>query len=97
MKFDVGHVARLANLPLSKKELVKLEGELGHTLENIERLKEVDTSKIEGTNEVNNLMNVWREDVASPSLSQAEALMNAKKTHRGFFVVPAILEGCGIT
>lgn len=93
MKIDITHVARLANLPISETEKKKLKKQLEETLDYIERLKEIDTSKVEGTNEVNNLKNVWREDVATPSLSQEKALMNAKRTYNGFFVVPAILEG----
>ena len=37
------------------------------------------------------LKDIWREDVVKPSLSQEEALMNAKNTYNGFFVVPVIL------
>jgi aspartyl-tRNA(Asn)/glutamyl-tRNA(Gln) amidotransferase subunit C len=92
MKIDITHIAKLANLPLTDSEKNKLEKQLEETLEYVDHLKEIDTSKVEGTNEVNNLVNVWREDEVRPSLSQEKALMNAKRTYKKFFVVPAILE-----
>lgn len=92
MKIDIAHTAKLANLPLSESEKNKMTKQLEETLEYIGRLKEIDTSNVEGTNEVNNLVNVWREDEVKPSLSQEKALMNAKNTYNGFFVVPVILE-----
>lgn len=91
-KIDINHVATLANIPLQDNEKEVLEKQLEATLEHVERLSEIDTAKVEGTNEVTGLKNVWREDVVEPSLFQAEALMNAKKVHNGFFVVPVILE-----
>ncbi len=92
MKIDISHVAKLANLPISAKEKKSLAEQLEETLKHVERLKEIDTASIAETNEVNNLVNVWRDDKVIPSLSQESALMNAKKTYKGFFVVPAILE-----
>ena len=93
MKIDISHVAKLANVPLSPAEKNSLNKQLEDILEYINRLNEIDTSKVEETNEVNNLVNIWREDEVRPSLSQKEALMNAIRTHNGFFVVNAILEG----
>lgn len=92
MQIDITHIAKLANLPLDESEKNKLKKQLEETLEYVGRLKEIDTSKVEGTNEVNNLVNVWREDEVGTSLSQEKALMNAKRTYKGFFVVPVILE-----
>ena len=91
MKINVKHVAKLANLTLSPKDEIRFEKQLEATLSHVARLKDIDTSKITGTNEVTSLENVLRQDVARPSLSQKDALKNAKKTHNGFFVVPALL------
>jgi aspartyl-tRNA(Asn)/glutamyl-tRNA(Gln) amidotransferase subunit C len=91
MKINVSRVARLANLPLSSPEKNSLNKQLEETLEYVNRLNVIDTSKVEETNEVNNLVNIWREDEVKPSLSQKEALMNARHIHNGFFVVPFIL------
>lgn len=91
-KINIKHVATLANLPIPEEKLEKLEKQLETTIEHVDRLSEIDTSKITGTNEVTKLSNVTREDVVEPSLTQEEALSNAKATHNGFFVVPVIIE-----
>jgi len=91
-KIDVKHVAKLANLTLTPGEEAKLEKQLSETLSYIENLKEIDTLRVETTNQVTGLENVTREDVSKPSLSQEEALSNSKSTHNGLFEVPAILE-----
>lgn len=91
-KININHVAKLANLPIAQEKLKKLETQLETTIEHVDRLAEIDTSHITGTNEVTNLSNVTRDDIVEPSLSQEEALQNASKTYNGFFVVPVIIE-----
>jgi aspartyl-tRNA(Asn)/glutamyl-tRNA(Gln) amidotransferase subunit C len=92
MKLDVKHIAKLANLPITKDEEKKLEIQLSETLSYIEILKEVDTKNVEPTAHVTGLENVTRDDKATPSLTQKQALANAKNEHNGFFIVNAILE-----
>jgi aspartyl-tRNA(Asn)/glutamyl-tRNA(Gln) amidotransferase subunit C len=91
MKINISRVAMLASLPIPTAEKDSLDKQLEATLDHVNRLKKIDTSKVEETNQVNNLVNIWREDVVKPSLSQEDALMNAKNTYKGFFVVPVIL------
>lgn len=92
MKFDISHIATLANLPLSDEEKKKLEKQLEETLSYIANLKEVNTTGIDPTSQVTGLENVTREDRVEPSLSQKQALQNAKATEKGMFKVNAILE-----
>ena len=93
MKIDVPHVAKLANLSISKEEQKKFESQLSSILQYVNKLKEVDTKNVETTSQVTGLENVTREDKTTPSLSQEEVLKNAKATHNGFFKVKAILTG----
>ena len=92
MKLDVKHIAKLANLPLDEQEEKKLETQLTETLDYIKILQEVDTNNVQPTAHVTGLENITREDTASSSLTQQEALSNTKKQHNGFFIVNAILE-----
>ncbi|MBI2032801.1 MAG: Asp-tRNA(Asn)/Glu-tRNA(Gln) amidotransferase subunit GatC [Candidatus Levybacteria bacterium] len=92
MKFDISHVAKLANLPLSEKEKTKFGKQLEETLEYIENLNEVDTSNIEPADNITGLQNISRKDTSSPSLSQDEALSNTKSKHNGMFKVKGILD-----
>lgn len=92
MKIDVSHVAKLANLPLKPEEKEKFEKQLSEILSYVEKLKEVDTKRVEITSQVTGLENVTREDETSPSLTQEEALSSTKSKHNGLFKVKAILD-----
>lgn len=91
---DVKHLAKLANLPVSSDRMTKLNGQIEATFEYIQIIQQTDTSSLAETNQVTGLSNVTRSDVVDDSrtLTQAQALQNAKHTHNGYFVVPAILE-----
>ena len=102
MKFDVAHVSKLANLTLSVEEKKKLEKQLEETIEYVKELEEVDTNGIQPTSQVTGLENVTREDEIKPSLTQGQALKNAKpaspdggqggSAYNGFFKVKGILQ-----
>lgn len=91
MKFDIAHVAKLANLTLTEEEKKKFETQLEETVDYIEGLSEVDTEGVEPVSQVTGLENITREDEITPSLSQEEALKNAKSTQNGYFKVKGIL------
>ena len=91
MVIDLKHIAKLANIPLKDEEAEKLKKELEETIEHIQRLNEIDTSKVSGTNTVTNCENVTREDLSSPSLPR-EKIIYQVATHNGLFVVPAIFD-----
>lgn len=92
MLLNIKHIAKLANLPIKKKDEKKLESELIETLDYIEILNDIDTKNVEPTNHVTGLENVTRKDESSASLTQAQALSNTKNHKNGFFIVDAILE-----
>ena len=90
----VDYVAALAKLNPRSEERDTLKKQLDETIKYISKLKEIDTSDVPLTSQVTGLKNVFREDVIDESrmFSQSEALKNAKRTHKGFFVIDAILE-----
>ena len=90
---DVEHVAFLARLRLTDEELVRLEGQLNHILDQYAKLSELDTSAIPPTAQTIELENILRDDVARPSLDPEDVLRNAPDRDGEFFVVPAILGG----
>lgn len=92
MKINVPHIAKLANLPLTDEEIKKFDVQLEETLKYIEKLNEVDTKNVQPTSNVTGLENITREDIAKPSLTQKQALVNAKNAFKGSFVVDAILD-----
>jgi len=90
----VGHIANLANIPVTAEEEKQLAEGFNATLKVVNQLNEIDTTNIEPTHQVTGLVNVFREDVVDEHqmFTQEQALANAKNTHNGYFVVDQILE-----
>jgi aspartyl-tRNA(Asn)/glutamyl-tRNA(Gln) amidotransferase subunit C len=61
-KEEVKHIAKLARLGLSEKEIEKYQKELSKILDYIEKLKEVNVSNIKATFHPLKIKNVVRED-----------------------------------
>lgn len=91
MKVDVLHIAKLANLTLTKEEVEQYEQQLSSILAYIDKLQTLDTKDTKETSQVTGLENITVNDKTEPSLSQEEALSNAKDTHNGFLKVKGIL------
>ncbi|MDQ2959511.1 MAG: Asp-tRNA(Asn)/Glu-tRNA(Gln) amidotransferase subunit GatC [Candidatus Dormibacteraeota bacterium] len=89
---DVFHVALLARLGLGDEERRRMGAELDLILEHISVLQHADISDVPETAQVGDLVNVWREDLSAPSLTQAAALANAPATDGEHFMVGAIQE-----
>ena len=89
---DVEYVARLARLALNQAEKERMRAQLDSILSYIDKLNELDTSAVEPTSHVLQMVNVFREDEVRPSLPQEEALANAPDRRDLFFRVPKILE-----
>ena len=90
---DVDHVAALARLALSDEERERMRDQLASILEQIAAIDELDTEAIAPTAQVNQLVNVMRDDVSRPSLPQSVALENAPRVRDGFFEVDTPLGG----
>ncbi len=88
----VEHVAELARLRFDEPEMERFTRQLNAILSYIDKLNELDTSGIEPTYHVLDLVNVFREDEVQPSLPQEAALVNAPERADGFFKVPRIVE-----
>jgi aspartyl-tRNA(Asn)/glutamyl-tRNA(Gln) amidotransferase subunit C len=64
---DVDHVAALARLALGDEERERMRDQLASILEQIAAIDELDTEAIAPTAQVNQLVNVMRDDVSRPS------------------------------
>ncbi len=89
---EVEHVALLARLGLTDEEIDRMQAQLSHILETIERLRDVDTSQVGPTAQVIALENVMRDDVARPGLDREAALANAPRREGPMLRVPVVLE-----
>ncbi len=91
-KEEVKHIAKLARLGLSEKEIEKMREELSKILDYIEKLKEVDVSKVEPTSHSIKVENVMRADESLKSKVQNSKLVEmAPDTKDGFVKVKSIL------
>ena len=90
-KKEVKHVAKLAHIGIHNKNLEKFQRQLSSILEYVDQLSELDTTGVDPTFQVTGLINIWREDEISPSLTQEEALQNAPMKHEGYFKVKRVL------
>lgn len=90
----VQKVAKLAKLTITAAQEEKFSTQLTSVIGYVSKIQSLDTVNVPETSQVTGSKNVFREDVVENSrmLTQEEALSNAKNTHDGFFVVPAIFE-----
>lgn len=86
------HVAQLARLEFKEEELDKFAEQLGNIIGYVEKLSELDTSRVEPTSHALDLSTPLREDVVNPWLSSDEALENAPLREGEFFAVPKFIE-----
>jgi len=105
---DVAYVADLANLELSAEEQAGMVRDLNSILDYMDRLNELDTSKVEAMAQVSDRHGIdhakqdgerfayaRREDILEglrKSLSQEKALENAPDADGTFFRVPKVIE-----
>ena len=90
-KKEVEHTAWLAHIELSEKEKTLFTEQFNDILDYFKKIDEIDTEDVEPTYHVLDLMNIYREDKAKPSLPKEEALKNAPKKEKQFLKAPRIV------
>lgn len=85
-------VAELSRLELSEEEMREFEAQLGDILKYVEKINELDTEKVDPTDHIVELMNVFRKDVVIDSLAVSEIEKIAPRFEDGHIVVPRIIE-----
>ncbi len=91
-QIDVKYVAHLARLSLTPEEERLFADQLGHVLEHMAQLEQLDVSQVEPTAHAVPQVNITRPDQARPSLPHEDAMRNAPAQANGLFVVPKIIE-----
>ena len=89
---DVEHVARLSRLALTDQEIERMREQLSGILAYIDKLRALDTARVEPTSHAVPMVNVMRADENTPCLSQDEALANAPERSGEYARVPKIIE-----
>jgi aspartyl-tRNA(Asn)/glutamyl-tRNA(Gln) amidotransferase subunit C len=89
---EVEKVAKLARLEVTSTEKDAFAKQLSQILTHVEKLRQYDTTGVEPTSTVFGQVNVFRDDVARPSLPVEKALANAPEREADGFCVPKIIE-----
>ena len=89
-KEEVKHIAKLARLGLSDKEIEKFQKELSSILDYVEKLKKVDVSKVQATSHPLELKNVIREDKDQKSEAGRKLVEMAPDKKEGYVKVKSI-------
>ena len=88
----VRHLASLARILVTDQEVETLAGELSVIVDAVASVNEAVKGDVVATSHPIPMSNVFREDVVTPSLTQAEALSGAPDAFDGRFRVNAILD-----
>ncbi len=89
---QVRHVAKLARIAMSDREVEALVPELNAILGWVEQLAKVDTAGVEPLTAVIDLKLRLRDDVVDDGDIRDNILANAPDAQHGFFAVPKVIE-----
>lgn len=89
---EVEHVAHLARLALSEKELDALTGEMDAVLNYVEQLNRLDTEGIVPTAHAVPMENAFRDDEPGTGFTPEQALSNAPDATDHSFRVRRVIE-----
>jgi len=91
-KEDIKHIAKLAKLDLSNKEIDLYSKQLSDILGYINKLQEVDISKVSDVGQITGLENqLGKDDFCSCGLSQKELFKNAPVIQKEYIKVKSVL------
>ncbi len=85
-------IARLARLHVSEVEVPELSGNLNSIFDYMDQLGKADVRDVQPMSHVLAQTNVFRPDVAEPSLPIEDMLRNAPDSNGRFIRVPIIVE-----
>ena len=90
---EVLHIARLAQLRLTKAEVRKFQKQLSDIIRYVSQINQVLVKgKTPPPRQIIGLKNVFRPDVPGQPLSRQQALKNAPEKHQGYFKTKPIFD-----
>jgi aspartyl-tRNA(Asn)/glutamyl-tRNA(Gln) amidotransferase subunit C len=88
---EVAHLAHLSRLAVTDEELDTFAGQLGAVLDAVAQVGRAEVADVPPTTHAVPMTNVFREDVARPSLPRDAVLAGAPAAEDGRIRVPRIL------
>lgn len=89
---QVEHVANLARLNLTEEEKVQMTTDMEAIIGFADQINSLDIADVKPTDHVIPINNVFRDDVAAPSMDREKLLSNAPNQENGCFSVPKVME-----
>jgi len=87
----IEHVAEIARLKLTVKEIERFTPQLKEVLESFSKITKVDTDGIKESFQPVEIKDFMREDIEEKSISQEDALSLAKHKKDGYFKGPRVI------
>lgn len=87
----VDQIAHLARLEFNGEEKENIKADLTNIIAFVDQLNAVDTEGVEPLIFMSDAINVLREDVYKPSITQEEALKNAPNADSDYFKIAKVL------
>jgi len=84
----IAHLARLELTGTEKQEMIK---DMNKILDFMDKLNEIDTTGVEPLVYMNNEVNSLREDIVKQDITHEEALQNAPKHDKDYFLVAKVI------
>ena len=91
-KKEVEYLADLCKLNLTEEETLGFEKDLNSLLDGVESIREVDTTDVEITYNVNEMKNDLRREKVWESLPREEVLKNTSEEQYGYFKILKVVE-----
>lgn len=88
----VDHIAHLARLEFNGDDKENIKSDLTKIIGFVDQLNAVDTEGVEPLIFMTDAINVLREDVYEPSITQEEALKNAPNKDSDYFKIAKVLK-----
>ena len=88
----VKHISKLSRISINEEKAKKLEKDLNSIFDFIEKLNELDTTKIEPLTSIADTVLQLRKDEIKSSNIRDQILKNSPEKNKDFFVVPKVVE-----
>ena len=85
-------LAELSMLQFTAEEKEEIKADLQKMIGFIDKLQELDTTGVEPLMHMSDEVNVLREDITGPMLTEEEALKNAAHHDAHYFKVPKVIK-----
>tara|TARA_Y100000590_G_scaffold372004_1_gene434782 strand:- start:439 stop:726 length:288 start_codon:yes stop_codon:yes gene_type:complete len=88
----VKHISKLSRISINEEKAKKLEKDLNSIFKFIEKLNELDTTKIDPLTSIADTVLQLRKDEIKSSNIRDQILKNSPEDNKDFFVVPKVIE-----